>query len=420
MMEAFILFLLVLGLLMLRVKLVAVLLILIVYVHWIWGAGEFVYIAHDMWSAIDREVFLALPLFLLCGAVMGKGGIARRLIRVMNAFTASLPGGLSVAAILTCGIFAALSGSSAVTLIAVGSIAYPALLAAGYDRPFAVGALATGGTLGVIIPPSLPLILFGITTETSITKLFIAGILPGLLLVTLLALYALIRNRNMKREPFSVTEVKVSLREGVWSLMMPSILLGGIYSGYFTPTESAAVALAYALLVEFFIHKELSFKGLVAMLVESSAMIGAFFPLLAVGISLNLIMVEYQVPGMMTDYLATIISDRVTFLIALNVLLLLMGTVLDLNSVIVILSPTLVTMAAAFGIDPIHLAIIIVVNLEIGFLTPPIGLNLIVSMTALKEQFGVIVRGVIPFIFVMIFGLLLITFIPEISLFLVR
>ncbi|HHL22538.1 MAG TPA: TRAP transporter large permease subunit, partial [Aliiroseovarius sp.] len=257
MLAAVVLFALIVALLALRVNLVAVLLILGAYVHLVWGEGEVVYIIEDMWIALDKEVLLSIPLFLLVGAIMGRGEIARRLIDVMREMTGALPGGMAVATILTCAVFAAISGSSAVTLIAVGSIAYPSLIREGYSRRFSLGALATGGTLGVIIPPSIPMILYGIATETSIVDLFTAGIIPGLVLVVLLSGYTLAVNRKLARKGFSLSRLIAALRAGIWAMLLPVILLGGIYSGYFSPTESAAVALGYAVVIEMFVHREI-------------------------------------------------------------------------------------------------------------------------------------------------------------------
>jgi len=417
---AIILFLLVVVLLALRVNLVAVLLLLGGYIHWVWGDAELVYVVEDMWSAIDKEVLLSIPLFLICGSIMGRGQIAARLIEIMRALTASLPGGMAIATILTCAVFAAISGSSAVTLIAVGSVAYPALLAQGYGRAFSLGALSAGGTLGVIIPPSIPMILYGIATETSIIDLFTAGILPGLLLMTLLTTYSFVVNRTMPAEPFSVARVATAMKDGIWAMLMPVILLGGIYSGYFSPTESAAVALGYAAVVEMFIHRELRLSDLKNIAIDTTIMLGTLFPLLAIAMSVNLLLTSHQAPAALAEWMSGFISSKITFLLLVNVLLLVVGCVMDMASAILILSPILLALGKVYGIDPVHLGIIMTVNLEIGLLTPPVGINLLVAMSAFKENFGLIVRGVLPFIAVMIIGLLVISFVPELSLWLVR
>ncbi len=411
---------LVIALLALRVNLVAVLLVLGAYVHLVWGAGELVYIIEDMWIAIDKEVLLSIPLFLLVGSIMGRGDIARRLIDLMRELTAFLPGGMAVATILTCAVFAAISGSSAVTLIAVGSIAYPSLLREGYGRRFSLGALAAGGTLGVIIPPSIPMILYGIATETSIVDLFTAGILPGLLLVGLLSAYTLLRNRALPRRGFSPARLRRALRDGIWSMFLPVILLGGIYSGLFSPTESAAVALGYAVVVEMLVHRELGWRDLRAVAIDTTTMLGALMPILAIALSVNLLLTGEQVPARLTEWMSSMITSKFTFLIMVNLLLLLVGMVMDMVSAILILAPILLVIGRSYGIDPVHLGVIMTVNLEIGLLTPPVGLNLIVAMTAFREDFGLIVRGVAPFILVMLAGLLIITFVPALSLALIR
>lgn len=413
---ALLLFGLSIALLALRVNLVVVLLVIGGYIHLVWGDAELVYVVEDMWIALDKEVLLSIPLFLICGAVMGRGAIAARLIEIMTAITAPLPGGMAIATVMTCAVFAAISGSSAVTLIAVGSIAYPALLAQGYDKKFSLGALASGGTLGVIIPPSIPMILYGIATETSIIDLFTAGILPGLLLMGLLAGYSLIVNRHLPRQSFSLVQLMGALRSGIWSMLMPVILLGGIYSGYFSPTESAAVALAYAVLVELFIHKELRLGDLRDVAIETAIMMGTIFPVLAIALSVNLLLTAHQAPAVLAEWIGGFITSKVTFLLAVNVLLLIVGCVMDMVSAILILAPVLLALGRVYGIDPVHLGIIMTVNLEIGLLTPPVGINLIVAMTAFREKFSLITRGVLPFIALMIVGLLIVSFVPALSL----
>ena len=404
------------AMLALRMNLAAVLLVLAGAVHLIWGDGALVYIVEDMWIAINKEVLLSIPLFLLCGAVIGRGQIALRLIEVMKAIAAPLPGGLAVATVLTCAVFAAVSGSSAVTLVTVGTIAYPALLREGYSRVFAIGALTAAGTLGVIIPPSVPMILYGIVTETSIVNLFIAGVLPGLLLTCLITFWTLWANRHMARGRFDLTALGAALKKGVLSLMMPVILLGGIYSGYFSPTEAAAVALAYALLVELVIYRTIGWRDLRDVGMDTVTMMGALFPLLAIALSLNLLLTTERAPQMLAAFMTETVESRVAFILMMNLLLLLVGCVMDMFSAIMVLGPILQTVAAGYGIDPVHLGIIMTVNLEIGLLTPPVGIHLFIAMTAFREDFWTIVRGVLPFIAVMLVGLLLISFLPILSL----
>lgn len=400
----------------LRMNLAAVLLVLAGAVHLIWGDGALVYIVEDMWIAINKEVLLSIPLFLLCGAVMGRGQIALRLIEVMKAIAAPLSGGLAVATVLTCAVFAAVSGSSAVTLVTVGTIAYPALLREGYSRTFAIGALTAAGSLGEIIPPSVPMILYGIVTETSIVNLFIAGVLPGLLLTILFTAWTLFANRRMPRGRFDVVVLGGALKKGVLSLMMPVILLGGIYSGYLSPTEAAAVALAYALVVEIAIYRTIGWRDLRDVGMDTVTMMGALFPLLAIALSLNLLLTTERAPQMLAAFMIETVESRVAFILMMNLLLLLVGCVMDMFSAIMVLGPILQTVAAGYGIDPVHLGIIMTVNLEIGLLTPPVGIHLFIAMTAFREDFWTIVRGVLPFIAVMLVGLLVISFVPFLSL----
>jgi C4-dicarboxylate transporter DctM subunit len=392
-----------------------------------------------MWDASNREVLLSVPLYILAGAIMSQGSIAERLINLMKALMRPIPGGLALASLLACGIFAAISGSSIVTLLAVGSIMYPALLKAGYDRKFAIGMLCAGGTLGIIIPPSIPLILYGIMTQASIADLFIAGIGPGILLLGAFMLYALILNwRRDRGGLWSLREIGRALVDSVWALLTPVVILGGIYSGYFTPTESAAVAVLTAILVETLAHRH----GLVHLMRgdmaglgqtwrdmghlvwrvvgETSTMMGGLFPLLALALSLNVFMTYEQVPNQLVEWLTTFIDSKVMFLILVNLFLLVVGCFLDSGSAILILSPLLPPMAQTYGIDLVHFGIIMNVNLEIGYLTPPMGINLIVAMGAFKEEFLTIVRGVLPFIGIMLVCLWIISLFPQISLFMIQ
>jgi len=343
---------------------------------------------------------------------MTRGSIVRRLINLAIEITKPLPGGLAVATIISCAVFAGISGSSPVTLLAVGSVMYPALLANGYSKRFALGALTSGGTLGIVIPPSIPLILYGIVTENSIADLFLAGVIPGLMITLVLAVYSLWVNRNMPAQKLDLIALKRSLREGIWALMLPVIMLGGIYSGYFSATEAAAVALAYGILVETFVYREIQLLDAYETALETARLLGMLFPIVAVALSLKTILTIENIPDQLALWITDITSSRVTFLLAVNALLLLVGCLFDVVSAILVLAPLLLIPAVAYGIDPIHFGILMVINLEIGFLTPPMGLNLIVAMTAFKESFGTIVRSVLPFVFLIFSVLLIVTFVP--------
>ena len=400
----------------LRQNIIVILIGMAAYVHLVWGDGHLEYLAEDIWISLDNALLLAIPMFLLAGSIMTRGSIARRLINIAVAVTKPLPGGLAVATILSCAVFAAISGSSPVTLLAVGTILYPALIEQGYNKRFALGALTSGGTLGIIIPPSIPLILYGIVTETSIADLFLAGIIPGIMIATALALYAFWSNRSIPAQKFDLQEFNSAMMAGGWSLMLPVILLTGIYSGYFSPTEAAAVSLVYALFVELFIHRELKPIDFFHTAVETAKLLGMLFPIVAVALSIKTILTIEEIPDQLALWVTSFSDSKITFLLAVNILLLIVGCLFDVISAILILGPLLLIPALAFGIDPVHLGIIMVINLEIGFLTPPIGLNIIVAMTAFRENFLEICRAVFPFIAIILLVLMVITFVPETSL----
>ncbi|MFP6773587.1 MAG: TRAP transporter large permease subunit [Alphaproteobacteria bacterium] len=411
-----ILFVLVMALLLLRQSVILILFFVTGYIHLVYGDGRIDYLIDDIWTSVNREVLLAIPMFIVAGNIMTRGSIATRLVAIMRSATQWLPGGLGVATILSCALFAAISGSSPVTLLAVGSILYPALIQQGYDRKYALGALASGGTLGVLIPPSIPMILYGIVVEHSIIDMFIAGIVPGLLLTVVLTAYSLFANRQMPSIPFDGRDFLSVLRKGILAMMMPVILLGGIYSGYFSATEAAAVSVGYAIIVEVFIHKELGITDLFGVAVDAAKLFGTLFPIIAVALSLNLLLTAEQVPQDLAAWVGGLVENRFMFLILLNIFLLIVGCFIDIVSAILMLAPILLPIAQSYGIDPIHFGIIMVINLEIGFITPPMGLNLIIAMTAFKENFLLICRSVLPFIAMMLLVLILVSWFPWISI----
>ncbi len=375
-------------------------------------------IVGDIFYAADKEILLAIPLFVLAGQIMTKGSISQRLINVAKAATAGIPGGMGLASILSCAVFAAISGSSPVTLIAIGSLMYPALLQAGYSKKLAMGALSTGGTLGIIIPPSIPMIIFAIMAGVSVVDLFKAGIGPGVVLVIILCGYMYYAAPKGSQANFSLPDFLHHLKKGILSLMMPLIILGGIYSGFFTATESAAVAVVYAVIVEVFLHREVNPKKLLPVFSETAEMLGMLFLILILAVSLNKFMTLEQLPQHMVDWMSAMISTKLGFLIAVNILLLIVGCFMDIMSAILVLAPILTPMAIHYGIDPIHFGIIMIVNLEIGYLTPPIGINLFVASGIFKEPLTDVIKAVFPFLFVMLLGLAIITAFPQISLFL--
>lgn len=374
----------------------------------------------DIFYAADKEVLLAVPLFVLAGQVMTKGSIAPRLIRLAKAVTAPIPAGLSVAGVLSCAVFAAISGSSPVTLIAIGSIMFPALIEAGYPKKLSMGLLSVGGTLGIIVPPSIPMIIFAIMASVSVVDLFKAGIGPSILLIFMLAVYAMIFSPKTVRGSFDTKEFMASLKEGIFAVLMPVVILGGIYSGFFTATESAAIAVLYAFIVELLIHRDLKIKQIYGIFSESAYLLGMLFLILLLAVSLNKFMTYEDIPQSMVEYMSGLITSKVTFLIGVNILLLIAGCVMDIMSAILVLAPLLTPMAVHYGIDPIHFGIIMIVNLEIGYVTPPIGINLFVASGIFKATIGEVIKSVMGLVVLLLIGLLLISFIPEISLFTVK
>ncbi len=438
-----ILLLLIVALIVLRQSLVLVLAVATAYVHMFIAKSKIEFLIQDFWFTVDREVLLSIPLFMLAGNIMSRGSIANRLIGFMQAFTASLPGGLGIACVLSCAAFAAINGSSIVTMLAIGSIMYPALISQGYSKSYALGSIASAGTLGIIIPPSIPLILYGIMTERDISKLFVAGIGPGLLLTLMFVIYAVVTNWNTVRTPFKLVTAMKSFLSGGFALALPFIMIGGIYTGKFSPTESAAVSLAYALFIEFFLHRDegakaapagaglaqkvlhyfgtrqMKPKALMEVILETTKLLATLLPLLCIAGSLNTILDHSGIPKQMVTALTSTIQDRWVLMLGINVLLLIVGCLMDVGSAILILAPLLEPLAVAKGFDPLHFGIIMIANLEIGYLTPPVGLNLIVAMAAFKESFGTICKAVIPFIMIMMVWLVIVVVYPPLSLFLI-
>ena len=405
---------------LLRQNLIVILGTATAYAYWAFGDGVISNIVVDAWDAANKDILLSIPLFILAGNIMSRGGMASRLIDLMKSLTAPIPGGLAIATILSCAAFAAVSGSGTVTLLAIGTLMYPALINAGYPKSFALGALCAAGTLGIVVPPSIPLILYGIMTQTSIGDLFIAGIGPALLLTILMLGYAMMQNFSHRESSWNLDYILTSLKKGVWALLMPIIILGGIYTGYFTATESAAVAVVYSIIVETFIHKEMKWEVLFEVIAETTKLLGSLFPVLMIALSLNVFLTYEEVPQSLVAWMSQRIDNPTTALLGINLFLILIGCIIDIGSAILILAPMLGPIASSQGIDPVHFGIIMVMNLEIGYLTPPLGLNLIVAMGVFKEKFWTVCKATIPFLLIMLTGLLIVSFVPKIALFMVE
>ncbi len=400
--------------------------LLLIHVSGLSSVNDLTEVPRKLLELANKEVLLAIPFFVVAGELMTQGTLARRLVDVMRALFGFVPGGLAVSAVGGCVFFAAISGSSPVTVVAIGSIMVPALVKAKYPDGFAIGLLTSSGSLGILIPPSIPMIVYSImvssTSPVDPTDLFLAGVVPGMLIGALLAGYAIAVGalKKIPREPFSWATLKLAVRRGVWSLLLPVIILGGIYSGVFTATEAAAVSVIYALAVELFVHKELDGKKLVNVATTSMTVMGSLFVIIALATALNYFLVLEGVPDMMVDWLRSFDLDRGTFLLLLNVLLLAVGCFMDIMSAILIIAPMLAPMAMAMGVDPIHMGIVFIVNLELGYMTPPVGLNLYVASTLFQKSLGFVIRAVVPTLIIMMVSLGCITWFPQLSLALVE
>ncbi len=372
-----------------------------------------------MFSGIDTTLLLAVLFFIFAGNIMSEGVLAKRLVNVGKTLLGWQRGGLAVAGVLACMFFAAISGSSTATVIAVGGIMIPALTKSGYHQNFSTGLITSAGSLGILIPPSVPMIIWALVMNVSITKQFIAGVGPGILIGAIFIGYSyyLARVNGWKgSSKFSSKEVFQALKQGIWGLSLPVIVLGGIYAGVFTPTEASAVAVVYALVIELFIHRSLTFQDLPKVILNSVLVGSALIFIISTASTLSWYLSFMQVPVHAAEFMAEVIQQRWIFLIICNIFLLFLGCFVDLVSAMLILGPILLPMLVKFNIDPLHFGIIMIVNCEIGFLTPPLGLNLFVASAITKTNLVSVARSTVPFLLLMIFALLLITYYPPISM----
>ncbi|UFJ38903.1 TRAP transporter large permease [Brevibacillus humidisoli] len=390
----------------------------------LWQQGFTMYtIPQRIFASLDATTLMAIPGFVFAGIIMARGGISKYLIECLRSWVGHLPGGLSVVTILACMLFAAISGSSPATAAAIGSIMIPGMVNAGYDKKYAMGLVAASGTLGILIPPSIPLIIYGTVAEESIGKLFMAGILPGILLGLVLVVSAILFARRKgygRLEKASWDERLSSSLKAVWGALLPVIILGSIYTGVATPTEAAVVSSLYALIISIFVYREMrwsDFRQIVKETVNTSAMI---FFIISAAMVFALYLTNEQVPQQVAEWISQSITNKWIFLIAANILFFILGTFLESVAIILITLPIFLPIIKQMGIDVIHFAIIMTVNMELAMITPPVGLNLFVVSGIAKEKLETVVRGVAPFILIMVMILAVIVVWPDLSLYLTQ
>jgi C4-dicarboxylate transporter DctM subunit len=380
-------------------------------------------VALKLFTGIEKFEIMAIPFFILAGNFLTHGGVARRMIDFATAMVGHFRGGMGISAVFACALFAAVSGSSPATVVAIGSIMLPAMVKAGYKKDFGVGVIASAGGLGILIPPSIVMVMYAVTTESSIGALFMAGVIPGLLLAFLLGLTTWYRAKkfNFPREPkCSWRERWNAFRNSVWGLLLVIVVMGGIYSGLFTPTEAAAMSAVYAFVIAIFVYKDLKLSDVPKVLLNSANMSAMLLYIITNAVLFSFILTNEQIPQGIANWLMQSGIGTIGFLIAVNILLLVMGNFMEPSSIILITAPILFPIAMKLGIDPIHFGIMVTVNMEIGMITPPVGLNLYVASGIAKMGLTDCTKAVWPWLLTMLIFLLIITYVPEISLWLPR
>lgn len=380
----------------------------------------------ELYRITDTPLLVALPLFTFSGYLLAEGNTSSRIVRLTSAFFGWMPSGLALVALLTCAFFTAFTGASGVTIVAIGALLLPALTKAKYTERFSLGLITTSGSLGLLLPPSLPLILYGIIAQqmgygeqVQIQALFVAGLLPAALMIVLLAGYSMWANRHnpVPLTPFSWPEARAALWEARWELPMPILVLGGIYSGFLAVSEAAAATALYVLIMELWLYKEIKFNRLSGIMQESMMVVGGILLILGVSLAFTNFLVDAQVPSKMFDMIQASISSKLSFLILLNIILLMLGAILDIFSALVIMVPLLLPVATAYGVHPIHLGIIFLANMQIGYFTPPVGMNLFIASYRFKKPIMELYQATLPFMVVLIIAVLIITFIPQLTFF---
>jgi tripartite ATP-independent transporter DctM subunit len=375
----------------------------------------------EMHRMATTPVLVAIPLFTFAGYLLSESGAPKRLIRLSNALLGWLPGGLSVIALVTCAVFTALTGATGLTIIALGGILMPAMMRGQYSENFSMGLLTTSGTLGLLFPPSLPLIIYAIVAKVRIDHLFIAGILPGILLVVLLSAFSMYRSvrTDVPKTKFKFNEVGISIRESLWELPLPVVVLGGIYSGYFAVSEAAAITAVYVLLAEVVIYRDIRLRQLPEIMKKSMVLVGVILIILGAAMGLTNYLIDAEIPMQLLDFFKAHIENPILFLVVLNIFLLAVGCTMGIFSALVVVVPLFTPLAAAYGIDPIHLGIIFLANLEIGASIPPLGINLFIASMRFDKPVLQLYVASLPFIAILLLALAIITYLPWLSLVLI-
>ncbi len=385
-------------------------------------------LAIELYRIADTPILLALPLFTFAGYILSESRTSQRLVRLTGAFLGWMPGGLAIVAFVVCALFTAFTGASGVTIVAMGALLYPALKQTGYGDNFSLGLVTTSGSLGLLLPPSLPLILYGIIAQQmsqgadiSIEDLFLAGIFPALLMIVMLSVWSVWANRRnpVPLTRFDLKTCRSAFREAIWEIPLPLFVFFGIYSGYFAVSEAAAVTAMYVLIVEVLIYKEIPLSRLPGIIRESMIMVGGILLILGVSLALTNFLIDAEAPMKLFALCQTFVSSKLIFLILLNIFLLFLGAMLDIFSAIIIMVPLMLPVAAEYGVHPVHLGIIFLANMQIGYFTPPVGMNLFIAGYRFKKPIVEIYRATIPFMIVLLLSVLIITYWPALSLFLI-
>ena len=380
-------------------------------------------VAIEFYRIAEMPVLLAIPLFTFAGYLLCESNAPKRLVRLTLAFLGWMPGGLALVSLLACAFFTAFTGASGVTIVALGALLYPALTQAGYRDNFSLGLVTTSGSLGLLFAPALPLILYaviaqqlGIAGNITVDAMFLAGIFPGLLMLLLLSAWSIWSSRHQPLREFHWQEALKALNDAKWELPLPFVVLGGIYGGFFALSEAAAVTAMYVLLVEVFILREISLRELPVVMRKSMVLVGGILLILGVSLASTNYMIDADVPGRLFDFISSLVSDKLTFLILLNIFLLALGTMLDIFSALVLMVPLLLPVAIGYGIDPVHLGIIFLANMQIGYFTPPVGMNLFIASYRFKKPVLQLYQSTLPWFLILFMALLIITYWPGLSL----